>query len=133
MDSSTVAPPPPPPLTQRIVTLVADTRELLCDHLELAALEARRAGAGLVRTLCAAVVISLLAVTAWLTLVAAGIVWVTAAGVGWAGALASAALTNLLLAAGVVWWLRRQARDLLFAATLRQLRRTAGAPEGDAP
>jgi uncharacterized membrane protein YqjE len=133
MDSSTVAPPSPPPLTQRIVTLVADTRELLCDHLELAALEARRAGVGLVRTLCAAVVISLLVVTAWLALVAASIVWVTDAGVGWAVAVACAALANVLLAAGVAWWLRSQARDLLFAATLRQLRRTAGAAEGDAP
>ena len=133
MDSSTVAPPSPPPLTQRIVTLVADTRELLCDHLELAALEARSAGASLVRTLCAAVVISLLVVTAWLALVAAGIVWVTDAGVGWAVAVACAALANVLLAAGVAWWLRSQARDLLFAATLRHLRRTAGAAEGDAP
>lgn len=133
MDSSTVAPPSPPPLTQRLVTLVADTRELLCDHLELAALEARRAGAGLVRTLCAAVVISLLVVTAWLALVAASIVWVTDAGVGWPVAVACAALANVLLAAGVAWWLRSQARDLLFAATLRQLRRTAGSAEGDAP
>jgi uncharacterized membrane protein YqjE len=133
MDSSTVAPPSHPPLTQRIVTLVADTRELLCDHLELAVLEARRAGAGLVRTLCAAVVISLLVVTAWLALVAASIVWVTDAGGGWAVAVACAALANVSLAVGVAWWLRSQARDLLFAATLRQLRRTAGAAEGDAP
>jgi uncharacterized membrane protein YqjE len=133
MDFSTAAPPSPPTLTQRIVTLVADTRELLCDHLELAALEARRAGVGLVRTLCAAVVISLLVVTAWLALVAASIVWVTDAGVGWAVAVACAALANVLLAAGVAWWLRSQARDLLFAATLRQLRRTAGAGEGNAP
>ena len=133
MDSTPIAPPHPPSLTQRVVTLVADARELLCDHLELAALEARRAGAGLVRTLCAAVVISLLVVTAWLALVAASIVWVTGAGVGWAGAVACAALANVLLAAGVAWWLRSQVRDLMFAATLRQLRRTAGAAEGDAP
>ena len=131
MDASTVTPTTPRPLTQRIVTLVGDARELLCDHLELAALEARRAGAGLVRTLCAAVVISLLAVTAWLAFVTAGIVWVTDAGVGWAGALAGAALTNLVLAFGVAWWLRRQARDLLFNATLRQLRRTARTDDGD--
>ncbi len=78
-------------------------------------------------------VISLLVVTAWLALVAAGIVWVTDAGVGWAVAVACAALANVLLAAGVAWWLRSQARDLLFAATLRHLRRTAGAAEGDAP
>ena len=133
MDATPIAPPNPPSLTQRVVTLVGDVRELLCDHLELAALEARNAGAGLVRTLCAAVVISLLVVTAWLALVAASIVWVTDAGVGWAGAVACAALANVLLAAGVAWWLRSQVRDLMFAATLRQLRRTAGAAEGDAP
>ena len=133
MNSPTIAPPTPPPLTQRIVALISDTRELLCDHLELAALEARMAGVGLVRTLCAAVVISLLAVTAWLALVAAGIVWAADTGVGWDGALVFAALANLLLAGGVAWWLRRQTRDLMFAATLRQLRRTTGAGEGDTP
>lgn len=132
MDATTAASPSPPPLTRRIVNLVGDARELLCDHLELAALEARSAGAGLVRTLCAAVVISLLAVTAWLALVAAGLVWATDAGVGWIGALVCAALANLLLSAAAAWWLRSQARELLFAATLRHLRRTTGTTEGDA-
>jgi len=131
MDTSTITPTTPRPLTQRIVALAGNARDLLVDHIELAALEARRAGAGLVRTLCAAVVISLLVATAWLALVAVGVVWVTDAGIGWVGALVGAALANLLVAAGVAWWLRSQARDLLFAATLRQLRRTAGASEGD--
>jgi len=131
MDTSTITPTTARPRTQRIVALAGDARDLLVDHIELAALEARRAGAGLVRTLCAAVVISLLVATAWLALVAVGVVWVTDAGIGWVGALVGAALANLLVAAGVAWWLRSQARDLLFAATLRQLRRTAGASEGD--
>jgi uncharacterized membrane protein YqjE len=132
MDSPTTTPITPRPLTQRIVALAGDARDLLVDHIELAALEARQAGAGLVRTLCAAVVISLLVATAWLALVAVGVVWVTDAGIGWVGALVGAALANLLVASGVAWWIRSQARDLLFAATLRQLRRTAGASEGDA-
>jgi uncharacterized membrane protein YqjE len=125
-------PTTPRPLTQRIVALAGDARDLLVDHIELAALEARQAGAGLVRTLCAAVVISLLVATAWLALVAVGVVWVTDAGIGWVGALVGAALANLLVAAGVAIWIRSQARDMLFAATLRHLRRTAGASEGDA-
>jgi uncharacterized membrane protein YqjE len=132
MDTSTTTPTTSRPLTQRIVALAGDARDLLVDHIELAALEARQAGAGLVRTLCAAVVISLLVATAWLALVAVGVVWVTDAGIGWVGALVGAALANLLVASGVAWWIRSQARDLLFAATLRQLRRTAGASEGDA-
>src|SRR6476659_1080039 len=92
--------PEAPSLALRARTLIRDVRDLFCDHLELAALEARRAGAGFAKMVCAAVVMSILFVSAWLALVAGAIVWATSAGVPWPGALAIAALVNV--AAGVL-------------------------------
>lgn len=118
--------PPPqdgPSLARRATTLARDIRDLACDHLELAALEAQRAAIGLAKVLSAAVLISILVVSAWLALVAGGIVWTTTAGVSWPAALALAALLNLVLAGIAAYWIRAQAGELLFAATLRQLRR----------
>jgi uncharacterized membrane protein YqjE len=122
--------PEPPSLAQRAKALATGVRDLVCDHLELAALEARRAGAGFARMVCAAVVISILWVSAWLALVAAAIVWATAAGVPWPGALAIAALVNVVAGVVLALWMRKQAGELLFAATLRQIRRDVDAPKG---
>ena len=122
--------PEAPSLALRARALVRDVRDLFCDHLELAALEARRAGAGFAKMVCAAVVISILLVSAWLALVAGAIVWVTSAGVPWPGALAIAALVNVVAGVAIALWMRRQAHELMFAATLRQLRRDVNAPEG---
>ena len=112
-----------PHLLRRVAALIDDARALACDHLELAALEARRAGADLVRMLCAAVAISILLTTAWLALVAGGIVWATSAGTSWSAALVIAASLNLLVGAALAWWIRSNAAEPLFAASLRQLRR----------
>jgi uncharacterized membrane protein YqjE len=114
-----------PHLLRRLAMLVGDARELACDHLELAALEARRAGSGLVRMLCAAVAISVLLTTAWLALVAGGIVWATAAGMTWSSALLIAAILNVVIGAILAWWIRSNAQEPLFEASLRQLRRDA--------
>lgn len=114
-----------PSLASRVDTLVRDAGNLARDHLELAALEAQRAAIGLTKVLVAAVVVSILAVTAWLTLVASAIVWAAGAGVTWPVALCAAAAVNVAVAAGIVVWLRRQKDEFLFAATLRQLKRTA--------
>ena len=122
--------PEAPSLALRARALVRDVRDLFCDHLELAALEARRAGAGFAKMVCAAVVISMLLVSAWLALVAGAIVWATSAGVPWPGALAIAALVNVVAGVALALWMRQQAHELLFAATLRQLRRDVNAPEG---
>ena len=122
--------PEAPSLALRARALVRDVRNLFCDHLELAALEARRAGAGFAKMVCAAVVISILLVSAWLALVAGAIVWATSAGVPWPGALAIAALVNVVAGVALALWMRQQAHELLFAATLRQLRRDVNAPEG---
>ncbi len=118
--------PLPPSLAQRALMVLQDARDLACDHLELAALEAQQAATSLIKAVCAVVVISILVVSAWLALVAAGIVWITTAGVSWGGALALGAVANLVVAAVMVVWIRAQSPELLFAATLRQLRQVSG-------
>jgi uncharacterized membrane protein YqjE len=113
--------------------LVGDMRDLARDHLELAALEARRAASELIRMLCAAVAISILFTTAWLAVVAGGIVWATAAGVSWSAALLIAAAANLVVGALLAWWIRSNTQEPLFEATLRQLRRDPAPALEDAP
>ena len=115
---------PTPSLAERAGTLMRDVRDVMCDHLELAALEAQRAGVGLAKLLSAAVVVAILVVSAWLALVAGGIVWATSAGVGWSVALVVASALNVVLAGLVAFWMRSQTHEMLFAASLRQLRRT---------
>ena len=102
-----------------------DVRNLAADHLELIALEAQRASFGLVKILCAAIVVSILVVTAWIALIAGAIVWATSAGISWPWALVVAALANLIVGAVIVLWIRGQLPELMFSATLRQLRRDA--------
>jgi uncharacterized membrane protein YqjE len=114
-----------PSLTTRVTDLVRDVGNLARDHLELATLEARRAAIGLTKVVSAAVVISILVVTAWLSFVASAIVWATDAGVSWPIALAVAGVLNIALAVGVVFWVRSLKDDFMFSATLRQVRETA--------
>ena len=120
---------PVPSLRARAVAIVKDIGDIAGDHLELAILEAQRAGIGLAKLLATAVVVAVLLVTAWLALVAGGIVWATATGVSWVAALAVAASVNLVAAGTLVVWVRGTAGELLFAATLRQLRREINAME----
>jgi uncharacterized membrane protein YqjE len=111
--------------------LVLDIRLLANDHAELAVLEAQRAGQTLVRTLVAAVVIAVLAATAWLGIVAAVIVWITEAGVSWPVALLIGAVACLAVAGGIAWWVMKHAEEMMFSATLRQLRASKEALEAE--
>ena len=115
----------PSSLLDYVRALLRETRELARDHLELAALEAQRASATLTRLLVAAVVISILVVSAWLALVAGGIVWATASGVSWPVALLLGAGVNLVVAGLLAWYIHSHVGELVFEATLRQLRRSA--------
>ena len=114
-----------PSLAHRITALVRDAGSLARDHLELATLDAHRAAVGLTKILTAAVVVSILAVTAWLAFVASAIVWATDNGVSWPVALVIAGVINLVVAGGLVFWIKSQTGELAFSATLRQFRRTA--------
>jgi uncharacterized membrane protein YqjE len=101
--------------------LWTDTRGLVREHAALAVLEAQRAGMHLAYVLASVLVVSVLAVTAWLAIVTALIVWLAGEDVPWPGVLLIAAFLNLLGAAIIGWWARRQLTDKPFAATLRQL------------
>jgi len=111
----------------RVRRLALDVRLIAQDHAELAVLEAQRAGQVLVRTLVAAVAISMLASTAWLGLVAAFVVWMAGTGVQWPVALAVGAAACAATAGLVAWWVRHHAEEMMFSATLRQLRATRDA------
>lgn len=112
-------------LSARVSTLLREAGSLARDHAELAVLDARRAGIGLTKVLVAAVVISVLAITAWLSFVAGFIVWITDRGLDWPAALAIGGLVNLALAVVAALWMRSQKDSLTFEATLRQIRQTA--------
>lgn len=113
-----------PSLANRVTTLARGVGNLVRDHLELAALEAQRAAISIAKVLSAAVIVSILVVTAWLSFVASAIVWATNEGVSWPVALVVAGVVNLAVAAGAVFWMRKQLGDWAFPATRRQLSRT---------
>lgn len=99
----------------------ASARGVLSDVLDLFTLEARRAGLTLALMLACGALGALLAAAAWLGLMAALVLWAVTLGIAWQAALAAAAVANLAVAAGLIWLCTRISRDLLFAATRRQL------------
>lgn len=114
--------PKEPGLGELFGRLFSDTRQLVADFAHLAVLDARRAGVRLAMLLSAGLIIAILVVTAWMGLVAAGIVWMFDKGVSWPLAIALAALVNVVGAAGLAWWARHLVSDMPFTALLRQLR-----------
>lgn len=103
-------------------SLLRHTRELSSDYLLLAVLDARSAAVRFAWMLCLGVVAAILLVTAWLALVAGGIVWMLGSGASWVTALAVAAVLNIVLAAVIAWRMRGMFSEPPFAATLRQLK-----------
>ena len=96
---------------------------LVQDHALLAVLEVQRAGISLIKMIAAAIVISILVVSAWMAIVAAAVVWAVGAGANWGLAILIAALVNIAVAVGLAFWAKKQVPDLLFSATVRQLRK----------
>ena len=114
----------------------SDLREVVHEHAVLAVLEAQRAGLHLAFVVAAVLVGSVLVVTAWLAVVTAIAMWLLRSDVPWPGVLLVAALLNLIAAALVGWWAKRQVTELPFSATLRQLsadRREINASGNHAP
>jgi uncharacterized membrane protein YqjE len=117
------APPSPPAgVFDRLSKTVHDAGQLVVDHLELAALETQRAADGLVRILIASIVVTVLVVAAWMALVAGAAIWATSAGMSLPWALVLAGGVNLVAALATGMWIRARMPNLMFAATLRQLR-----------
>lgn len=112
--------------------LLRRSRALSSDYMLLAVLDARSAAIKFAWMLASGVVAAILIVTAWLALVAGGIVWLLGTGASWIMALSVAALLNLIGAGAIALWMRGLFGEPPFAATLRQLRGDeAGAPEGE--
>jgi hypothetical protein len=114
--------PRPITLGQALGQLVGETRALVGDYAELAVLDARRAAIRLAWLLGTGLVVAVLVVTAWLALVAAGIVWMLGEGMSWIAALAIAAGLNIAAGAALVFWAKSMAVEMPFTALLRQLR-----------
>ena len=111
-----------PGLGELVARLLSETPQLASDFVHLAVLDARRAGVRLALLLSAGLMIAVLAVTAWMGFVAAGIVWMFDKGVSWPLAIGIAALINIVGAAALAWWARHLVSEMPFTALLRQLR-----------
>ena len=101
------------------------------DRFRLAALETRRAGESLAAMVMAGAAAGVLLGSAWLGLAAAAVMALVEQGVAASVALLLAAAVNALAASALGWAIRREARHLQFAATLRSLQpapRDAGQP-----
>ncbi len=102
--------------------LFSEAKSLVTDYAELAVLDARRATVNLAWLLGCVLIVSVLAITAWMGLVAALIIWLSSEVVPWAWAIVIAAGLNLLAAGALVFWMRHLLKELPFPALLRQLR-----------
>jgi hypothetical protein len=124
--------PRPIGLGQALAQLFSETRALLGDYAELAVLDARRAAIRLAWLLGTGLVVAVLVVTAWLALVAAGIVWMIGKDMSWIAALAIAAGLNIVAGVALVLWAKHMAVEMPFTALLRQLRGEAPKVESKA-
>jgi len=113
----------------RLALAWTNVKGLVQDHALLAVLELQRAGISFVKMVAAGIIVSILVVSAWMGVLAAAVVWAVGAGANWSVALVVAAIVNIAVAIGLALWAKRQVPDLLFAATLRQLKQDAPHPE----
>jgi hypothetical protein len=102
--------------------LLGEGRQLIADYAELTVLDARRAAIRLAWILGCVLVAAVLIVTAWVVLIASGIVWAWGHGASWPTALAVAAVLNIIAAGLLGWFMLKLAKELPFTALLRQLR-----------
>ena len=103
-------------------SLLRRSRALSSDYFQLAVLDARSAAVRFAWMLGLGVIAAILLVTAWLALVAGGIVWMLGTGASWVTALVVAAVINIVAAAIIGYSMRKLFAEPPFAATLRQLR-----------
>jgi uncharacterized membrane protein YqjE len=135
MDPTYATPPRTTPMTAGTRLSIAwdNLKGLVQDHALLAVLEVQRAGVSFVKIVIAGIVISILVISAWMALVAAAIAFAVGQGANWAVAILVAAFVNLAVAAGLALWAKSQLPDLLFSATVRQLRRDVPRRNEDEP
>jgi hypothetical protein len=109
-------------LGEAVGRLLGEARQLVADYAELTVLDARRAAIRLAWILGSVLVAAVLIVTAWVVLVASGIVFAWGHGASWPLALTIAAVLNLIGAGALGWFTLKLAKELPFTALLRQLR-----------
>ena len=109
-----------------LIGALNDLKRLGLDHLELATAEAQRAARAFVAIVCAAIVVAVLAFTAWNAIVAAIVLVMVDRDISWTVSLIVAAVLHLAAAGAVVFWMRTRVPEMVFAATVRQLRADAG-------
>lgn len=112
-------------------SLLRQGRALAADYALLAVLDARSAAMRFAWLVSGGLVAAVLVATAWLAIVAAGIVWLLGSGASWGAALGVAAALNLAGAAVVYLGMRSLMTELPFSATLRQLRGEIPAARGN--
>jgi uncharacterized membrane protein YqjE len=100
---------------------LAAARGHVSDVMDLFGIEAQRALGTLILIVACGIATALLAVTAWIALMAVVAIG-SAARFGWEVALGAVALATVMAAAAVFWTGLRATRSLTFPATRRQLR-----------
>jgi uncharacterized membrane protein YqjE len=112
---------PPPKVLDELSNVLNSARETLSGLLDLFSLEARRAGLALVGMIVAGLAAVLCIATGWLWLMSALAMFAVALGlVPMAAAILTAAI-SLAAGAALIVWCIGASRNLLFAATRRQL------------
>jgi len=115
-------PAPEPGLLEQAGALWAELRGLAHDQFQLLALEVRQVCSRFAFMVALAILAVALFGTAWLGAVAAAVFWMVEAGVSLGVALLVAVGANLAGAVACALLLRRQSREMPFAATLRSIR-----------
>jgi hypothetical protein len=92
---------------------------LIHDHLQLAALETRRAGESLVTMLIAGIMVAILLIGAWLGLGVAAVQWLIEQGMLASSAILLAVAVNLLVVLLLCAVIRNKSHYLQFPALLR--------------
>ena len=111
-----------PGMLDNATALWNDLKSLAHDHLELAALETKRAGESLVSIVVFGIVVAILVVTAWMGLVAALVLWLIALGLAPALAVLIGVAVNLVGAGGLVFLIKARTEAFKFPATVRALK-----------
>ncbi|MDB5800829.1 MAG: hypothetical protein JWL63_1768 [Rhodocyclales bacterium] len=120
----------PPGVFDSVKSLGGSLYGLAHDHLRIISLETRLAGESLVNMIAAGVVLAVLVVSAWLMLVAIGVMLLVDSGVVIIAALLLAAAVNLGIAFVLFRAIRNMSHHLGFPATIRSLGNKSGAVHG---
>ncbi len=104
-----------------VKSLGTTLRGLAHDHLHIISLETRLAGESLVNMIAASVVLAVLVVSAWLVLVAIGVMLLVNNGVVIVAAMLLAVAVNLVIAFVLFRMIQRMSHHLGFPATIRSL------------